>query len=410
MIWFSEPQDLRFADEVDVFESVEFTTGRLPDGSPVQVEFRLDSGGGLSAAFEAVSDVSWPDALTQTLTGTPGGGSLSFLTDLRLEALVYVDLFDLYEWQDVVWSDGLYLLDDAAFDPLLLPGSSVAEVALGSDGLGIDTIHYDLALFTGVSLGFTLDVFPRAEAAVRGVSVATVDPDEPDDVLATLTTADGTAIYPVPAVDPGVLSLMSTFTAHLSAGLSVVFQPAIAVNTPVGDFELARFDVPVELLSYEEDRAFPAVTYEHPLPALAVPFASHDFGELEPGDLANVQVPLENVGDLDLEGVVRIEGDPAFTVYPEFFLAGADVEDGVVVTYAPADEGTHTAMLVIESNDPAHPALEIPLRGGAVAPEVDLYDENEHVSVDGCGCASPGGVGGWVGVLAAALIVGRRRR
>ncbi len=346
----SEPQQLLFADAVDVFDAAEFSTGQLPSGSPVMFEFRLVSGGGLDFEMEATSDLTWPPALTQTVDGIAGGGWVTFLTDLRLEAWVYVDLFDLYTWQGLVWSDGLYLLDDATFDPLLLSGGAVPSVDLASDGLGIDTIRYDIALFTGVSLALSLDAFPRATAVMSGVS------------------------------------------------------------TPVGSFTLVSFEIPVPIVSYDQDRAL-EVAYQHPLPALEVPFANHDFGEQEIEALGNLAVPLLNVGRLDLEGTARIEGDAAFTVYPTAFYAAPDVEDGVVVTYTPSDAGSHTAMLIIESNDPRNPVLQIPLRGdGAVKDDDGLDGVEPRVAVEGCGCSSQGAGPGLLGALGVLALLRRRRR
>ena len=405
----SEPQELVFADSVDVFDAAEFSTGQLPSGSPVMFEFKLVSGGGLDFEMDATSDLTWPPALTQTVDGVEGGGWVTFLTDLRLEAWVYVDVFG-YQWQDLVWSDGLYLLDDATFDPLLLAGGAVPSVELASDGLGIDTIRYDIAIFTGVSLALSLDAFPRASAVMSGVSVETAAADEPDDVLATIDHDDQALLYAIPEDDPGVLDLISTWNGHLTSVLAVVFRPAAGVSTPVGSFTLVSFEVPVNVVSYDQDRSLD-VAYQHPLPALEVPFANHDFGEQEVQALGNLHVPLLNVGRMDLEGTAHIEGDEAFTVFPTTFSAAPDVEDGVVVTYTPTDEGDHTAILVIESNDPRNPVLEIPLHGGAVKRDDGGLDTGEpRVAVEGCGCASQGTGTGFVGALAALVLLRRRRR
>lgn len=396
-----------FADSVDVFDAAEFSTGQLPNGSPVMFEFRLVSGGGLDYEMDATSDLSWPPALTQMFDGVVGGGWVTFLTDLRLEAWIYIDVFG-YQWSDLVWSDGLYLLDDATFDPLLLSGGAVSSVELVSDGLGIDTIQYDIAIFTGVSLSLTLDAFPRASALLSGVSVETASADEPDDILATIDHDDQAVPFAIPEDDPGILDLVSTWNGHLTSALSVVFRPAAGVSTPVGSFQLVSFDLPVPIVSYDQDRSLP-FAYWHPLPALEVPFANHDFGEQEVEALGNLQVPLYNVGRMDLEGTARIEGDAAFTVYPTTFSAAPDVEDGVVVTYTPTDEGDHTAMLVIESNDPRNPVLQIPLHGGAVKPDDGLDTVEPRVAVEGCGCASQGTGTGFLGALGLVFLLRRKR-
>lgn len=377
----------------------------------MQIEFKIVSAGGFSTTMDATSQLTWPDAITQVIEGVPGGGTVDFLTDMRLEAWIYLDVFG-YQWSDTVWSDGLYLLDDAVFDPMLLPDSATPSIALQSDGIGIDTIRYDIAIFSGVTLQLSLDVFPRASATMSGVRLDTwYDDGEQGDPAASVTSEGAPSLLAVPETNPGQVDLLTTYVAHLSSALAVVFKPTIGVGTPVGNFDIAQFDVPVDLVSYDQDRPYEPLAYTHPLPSLGTPVADNNFGDVDVDAIADLQVPLQSLGRMAIEGTAHIEGgDGAFTVYPDHFQADPDTEDGVVVTFAPIAAGDGTAVLVIDSNDPVRPRIEIPLRGNGISNEdTDPGLTNISAEVKGCGCDVNTGAGAtWL--LGAAAVIAMRRR
>ena len=59
-------------------------------------------------------------------------------------------------------------------------------------------------------------------------------------------------------------------------------------------------------------------------------------------NLANLEVPFQSLGKLDLEGTAAIEGSDAFTVFPEYFRSAEDYSDGVMVTFAPSPVNSFT--------------------------------------------------------------------
>jgi uncharacterized protein (TIGR03382 family) len=400
--WESDPQDLLFADDTDVFGSVEYDSGNLPAGSPLSVRFFIHSDGGASTEMEATSNLEWPEALTHGLVGVPGSGLFQLVCDLQMQAEVDYDIYG-FTGTYPAWSQRLYLHDQKPFDPLLLPGGEATRVEVSDDGDGIDTIHYPISLFTGVELDFTLDAFPRATGSLEGRRVETNG--------SVMDAEGGTALLEVPSANPGWIDMSSTYVGWLTSTLAVVFQPALSIGTPFGSFEVARFDVPVDLVAVDEEHPFAAVAYQHPLPSIVPPeMDDYDFGHLDDGDLADLHVPAENVGLLDLEGTAHIEGDAAFSVYPEYFYASPGSADGIVVSFAPTTPGEHTALLVLESNDPVRPRLEIPLKGTGDDTDVGVEPSDEvkaHVST--CGCDAASGAGPWPAALAALALIRRRR-
>jgi len=221
--------------------------------------------------------------------------------------------------------------------------------------------------------------------------------------------------FDVPTDEPGELSLDSEYVAWLTSNLDFVFQPSAAVCVVVlGCVDVATFEIPVTLLSASEERRFAPVPADHPLPVLDVTLANHDFGELETGGLANLEMPLGNLGRLDVEGTAWVEGgEGAFTVFPAYFQAAPDATDGVMVTWAPTAAGAQSAVLVLESNDPSRPRIEIPLLGEGLAPPGPDAPggDGESLPVKTCGCAAGAAdTGAPLGLVGLVLLVLRRRR
>lgn len=397
---------LLFSDHFDAFEALEVDTGSLPSGSPLAVRFYIKSRGGSYAEFLTESHLAWPPALTQFLHGVPETGLLDVACDLELTAQVTFDLWG-YRGAYDVWSERLKLQREAFFDPNLLPDDSPPQVQVVADGEGlVEPYQLDIPLFAGLELRFEVETFPRVTGRLQGRRFETNGYD-------VISSTQGLP-HDVPEQDPGVLELTTTFVADSSAALDLVLRPSMEICAPfVGCFRVARFDVPIPMVDRTVTRSFAPIDYEHPLPALVAPVSTHDFGDQLVSTLANLQLPLENIGRLPLEGTAEIEGDPSFSVFPEYFFATEGAADGTVVTFDPTEAGAKTATLVIRSNDPRNPELRIPLAGNGFEPPVrdDEDADSDRLSGEvGCGCdtASPFGAGWALGL--SALLIGLRRR
>ena len=76
--------------------------------------------------------------------------------------------------------------------------------------------------------------------------------------------------------------------------------------------------------------AFPASPLSFPLPSLLANAEAIDFGVLYPGQLANAQLTLANIGLLDLEGSASIRGgEGQFSVFPSEILSRPAGSDGL---------------------------------------------------------------------------------
>lgn len=399
----------------DVFESIEWELS-VPDDLPVGLTFSIDSRGGADAYIEAGSQVSWPDVLTHDLYGFIGGGHFELECDIPVAIEIFVDFDGLFTGSFPLWQDGLYMRDEIDFDGLLLPGGTPESVHVESQGLGIDTVELAIPVVTGLQINFLMDIFPQAEATLNGVQVENTTGDQTGGFDGSIKSfEDELTMLAVPDEDPGILVMESTWRGRLEAGLDVIFQPSVEGCVFGACAQIFSIDVPFPLVDFDEPIDFEAVEYEHPLPAIDVGLANHDFGDVEVGDDDNLPVAIENVGQLPLEGTASIEGSSGgISVFPEYFFANAGQIDGVMVTYAPGVDASESAILVLESNDPVRPRIEVPLLGKGFVPEPDPVDDEglddgASESIRACGCDAGGApVGGGLALLLALL--GTRRR
>lgn len=399
----SEPQPVRLEDTAALFDNAEFSTGFVPSGSPVAVEFRIQSLGGAGVSMDGTGDLTWPDALTLAFTGEAGSGV--YILDASLDAVttVAVDLSD-FGYYGTFEIDRRSLLMDGAtfFDPFVL--DTRVEVSDTTDSTQL--IYYSYEIFAGVSLAFEADMTPVVTAGFEGVqwgvNEATIASENEAAPLSFSRTAD--------------FGVDGIFRALWDARFDIVFAPALSVCAPfISCIEIVRFDIPIEIVSDGFEQDFPLGTYSFPLPWLQPDTAGTDFGDVTMGSLANAQVGLENVGSLSVFGTATITGSTDFTVFPTDFNALPGTTDGLVVTFAPTLEGPQTANLVLSSNDPAEPDLLIPLTGNTpIAEATDEggdVGEDQKVDVSTCGCSGTAGAPSGAGLLALLLgLVWRGRR
>lgn len=405
----SETQPVALHDAAELFTSAELSSGYLPSGSPLAVEFRLEALGGGEVFMEGQGDVTWPTPLSLTFTGDPGSGI--FMLDASIDAVttVLVDLSD-YGYSDTFEIDRRSLTMDGAtfFDPFVMETQlSVTDVPQS-----LQVIDYSYDIFGGIaSLNFDADLNLEVNTTFEGAGW-TVNDD-------TTIQAENEQVVLEPDGEPDFV-VAGVYRALWSANMAAVFTPAIEVCASfVGCIEVASFEVPVDIITESFEQDMPLERYAFPMPLLVTDVESGDFGEVEVGDLANLEVPLVDEGNLEAYGTASIVGgDGAFTVYPPTFNALPGTEDGLVVTFEPPAEGDLTATLVLESNDPANPTLEIPLTGTGFVPESDNTDnlgesDGDEIKADvtGCGCSGSGGVApGIAGLLLGVALLGWRRR
>ena len=103
---------------------------------------------------------------------------------------------------------------------------------------------------------------------------------------------------------------------------------------------------------------------------------SVSFSEVVTGTRATLELPIESrgVGDLILESAsLTSDSDSFLTLGP---LPTAPLERGQVgvleISYTPTEVRVGSGTLVLQSNDPDQPTVEIPITTSAISPELDL--------------------------------------
>ncbi len=410
----SEPQPMEVNDLVPVFEGAEFDTGWLPADFPIAVRFQIVADGGAFVWMEGLGEMEWPDALTLALKGEPGTGQMTVDTEIDAVTSLKFDI-DIYSYEAELDRRSLEDIEaDVSFDPWLLPGSPEEDATAVYLGDGTDLIEYSFTVFTGVDLVFSTAVVPTSEITMSSKAWTTYD---------GFIEYFGDTVAVEPSGEPSQ-EVDATLTSFFDTYYAFVFTPVVEICiTGFGCTELVSIDIDLPLLDDVTEWEFPTQQLDFPLPLMAKPMETYDFGEVEIGRIKNVEVPVGNEGLMDLEGEAGITGDGEFSAYPNYFLAGPGYEDGVVVTFAPDVAGAYEGTLVLASNDPFNPEHVIAFTGLAVDPnasegtgEGDSSASSTTVSTElkGCGCttASPAQSRGMAWMVAGlfGLALTRRRR
>lgn len=408
----STPQHLVLIDSANVFEAAEVDTGWLPSGSPLQVRFAILGAGTTDVVMEGDADLWWPTDLNLGFTPEVGSGELMADTGLEATTSIKVDVFGL-SWEEVIDNRALNdVTGRVEFDPFVLDDSTTNRVELTSTEAGTELISYSLDIFAGVGLTFSANLTPQAVIGFEGLGWQTADQ--------YLSSAWGTLTYA--PLGQAMQEVVATFQASWDATLALVLTPEIYLDAGwLGSYSVLSFDVPITLSSTSFVQDFPSTTLSFPLPVMRTDLESYDFGDLEVGGLANLNLAVFNDGLLNLEGGTALTGSTYFSAYPNYFLAGPGQEDGMVVSFNPQTAGEFEASLLLTSNDPGTPTREILLVGRAFSPEPEPEPEAEDTGADGnavipsevggCGCASARtGPGAWVVLPTLLALVGWRRR
>jgi hypothetical protein len=412
--WGSEGQEIHFSDVEPVFDVLAFDTGYLPSlASPISVRFHITPTGGLVTDMDCESRLEWPEALRHTLVGIPDSGWFGVDAAIEMEAEVHIDIFGLWTGSANLWSEYLEMDQGTSFDPPLL-GERIEGIVNNQDL--VDPFEYGFTVFVGLEIVLSVAVYPELKASLEGAQITTDGPI--DSVYQEANNSWQT--LGMPADRPADIALTSTYWAEQTSILSLIIEPAVSLDTLLGEFELLSFPIPIPFVDTTTLRAFDPVDYTHPLPATAPMMTDYDFGDVPLGLLVNLEIPIENIGLMGLEGTISIEGDGTYSVYPESIYAQPGVADGIVVTFAPTAPGLRAADLIFESNDPGAPVQIISLLGNGWTeppddepprddgPPDDLLTETGDGDPQSCGCESTHSAS-WAWTAAFALIPRRRR-
>ncbi|TVQ90990.1 MAG: hypothetical protein EA397_10875 [Deltaproteobacteria bacterium] len=419
----SETATLVFHDRVDAFDDVERELADSVGGSWGSVGFRiaLESRGYTDTLLPATSDLTWPDPLSQTITGSSGHHEVN--VNFTVVAQITFTLFGVPGSYDV-WSRSLTLSGRSDFNGLLLPGSAPSSVTAQEGGAVLASYSTIWDPDPDLRIWFDIDVAPRVTSTFAGHRIESGD--------AFFTHPDEIALHPVPEIAPRSLNLDTGYVGQLNSVLDAVISPWVTAcyygaYVPIClDLDV---DLPITLVNLLEDREFGKAYLRFPLPILRLDRNAYYFGEHEVGASESHQIAITNNGDLDLEVWTDLEGDSAFEVLQDRVVVDDRGTSFLEVTYTPRQAGTHEAELVLLTNDPEQPEVIYVLTGVAVdppepepEPEPEEPEESEQgnfvdsgrsdFSARTCGCSTQakGSSLGLIAILGVMALLGRRRR
>jgi MYXO-CTERM domain-containing protein len=411
--WDSTVDNVEFKGETTLFQGAEYAQYAPIDWLPVTVGFSVDANAKVGVDMKAHSDLSWPTALTHQWEGITRGGTAK----LDATASVNVTLVNTDTGSTILSFPitGYAWAGEEKFDSLLLPGGvNVAGVdIIPTDFIRLDYTFDDVAAAVGFD-GFDLDLTvgvkltPDCHVDISGTKVSTDGVD--------ITSRTGEAVLDLPSSHNGKYPLTSAWegvaSGYFDINIDFFISASGDINIPEMSFTITSFDLA------QSDGKFAATTaqYTHPLPAINVR-SSVDFGDVEVGgEPKEIEIPVQNLGNIDLEGDVTFDGDAAFQIVgTDEILVNGNASDVIVVEFLPEEGGDFEGTLVFATNDPMMPEVEVPVFGTGIAPEVD-DDNNEgggngDLETRGCGCnTTPAAMP--FGVFAASMLgmLARRRR
>ncbi len=429
--WSSPAQPVPVHDEAPIFTGPLVDTGWWPSSSdPLAVRFHITPTGTVFTDIDADSELAWPDPLWHRVVPIPETGEVEAEASLDIEAELQIDIFGLYTGVVDLWSQSFEMDGGAQFDGMLLDGDPVREVPVDIQGASRTAIEYSIQLFIGLDIVALIDVAPEIDLTLSDGQLVS-------DIGGTAIVQDVRERWTAVPLDPNLPSSMDTlvtWSAAMDGALHVEFVPTIELDTFIGDFELLSIPLYVTVVDVAGRQEADPMQVMHPLPGLDTMASRYDFGEVLLGQERTLQMPVSNLGDLLLEGDVFIDGDGAFTVFPDELVARSQESDGLSITFTPGGTTLERADLVIRSNDPLQPEVRVPLTGlgfveqGAdpttdptgtdTVPTGDTTDGGDRVggggddteAKGGCGCAGTGPSAAPFAALLLGVLGLRRRR
>jgi MYXO-CTERM domain-containing protein len=413
-----------------------------PVNSPVYLKAVVDTDFEVRLNMLAEQQLDWNDtSFEQRWFGVPEGGVLTLVADLDINLSAGIDPSKIFSGLGSIPAFSYNLFDydnvwegEDEFDSALLPavdGQPAPSSKVVIDPTDLYAIDYQfdpwqVAGDYGVEIEIWGDLKPLAEVELTGVKIRTGNQD--------LTAMEQVLTLNPPSTNAGTVTYESIWEATMNGLAGIVLTPKIEIylctdmNDTDNDGDLScntsvDFDYPYNIELDEDLANFKTKpkAYDVDVPAIRTSANAIDMGSVEILTTAEETITITMLGDYanDLIGAARLEGDAAFGIAKPDVLATASTTDEIVVTFSPQLSGSYTGTLVIETNDPIEPVINIPLSGTGNEPGVDDsgdtgggIDSGDGSTIKGCGCsAAPApGTYGMFGFGMLALLGLRRRR
>lgn len=393
------------------FDDVDFDTGWVPGGSPLQLRFQFFLGGSTEVEMGGTAVTSWPPPLNLQVPGRPETGRFS--VDYGMEIHVFLR-FDVrvagirYRFEQelpipFIPSD-LRLADEVIFDPMVLPGADPRPIMVADSTGRIELFTVGLGSFIpipGIDGGLAVDVTGGLEG-FYGSDLLVVN-----DALPIDTELGETVVGP----DEGVLGFGAAkdMFIHPEGTLDytglLTFFPTLFIDVLGSRFDFTIAEIPVDILDLSSNVVFDDALNHVPLPDIEVETTMLDLGEVMVGDEAEQLLRVRNVGEATLMVSLRDPASPFSLGALELAIPPSSTGT-LAVRFAPESPEPAATMLFLATNDPDESLLLVRIGGVGTEPPppppmmdasvpdtgMPMADAGRvgPVTDGGCGCHVPG--------------------
>lgn len=372
----SQSQEVLLSEEIPLFNDVGLDSGWVPNSGALSVRLQLVANGNMMVEEVGSASLLWPDDLQLQFQGVEDGGMLSLDTILATIVSIKFDIAG-YQYEAPISTFDVPLTATEIFDSFSIGSPISLEMESNSNIIDVT----NTVLFV-VDFNFYGNVRPNVSLNFH--------PLQWDVENEIIEEEEGAALFS-PQIGASSWNGEGRYLAEVDAQLDVNFVPTFEVCAPlVGCRQWEPVDIPLSSNNDAFIHEFSPTSLSFPLPSLSYDEETIDFGTLQPQSLANHEFMIGNLGEMLLSGTAQIvSGEEFFSVFPEQFLADTDAQDGVMVSFLGAEEGTYEGVLELLSNDPAQPDIQILLQAQVSQEGEEIGGkEVEGEMVGGCGCAS----------------------
>jgi len=237
---------VEFDKTAQVFEDFSFDTGWLPEDGSIQVRIIVELGDTFAASLPGAA---MRESGEVHFDGEEDGGSYLMNVGPEVQCLLKVDLnvpgVGPVQWEGEIPSAPNFdwrFDDQTSYTPFLLPGSADRPASVSDDVPQQRLIEQDLGALIpvpGISGGLAIDVAGVMQSSLSGEEISlgqeTIT-EEGQSVVVGTDDYSGSSIY------------QATFQA--SGTLS--FYPTVFIEILFEEYELAEFEIPVEIPAVED--------------------------------------------------------------------------------------------------------------------------------------------------------------
>jgi hypothetical protein len=361
-----------------VLEAFAWDSGWVPDPSAdVRVRFGASVDGDVAVDMWGTHWLAWPEAFQFNLVGNVDEGHISVDYGLDLTLQLEYDLGVLgsgsYDVPIDEWLTGITnVVAAATFTPFLLLYEDPVEFE--AEHSTIQLIEGVIPIATGIALEISLNMEPELSCDFHG--------DEIDVGYGVTMTLEDTPVT-LPYEASGTLAIPVAYDGTLYCVFNISLVPVLSLCIGTCfDIDLFELDIPVTDDSQLLD--FDPVEVTHTYPVLDVDTRTLNFGEVEVGREAFMDLPIRNTGNGYLEVEFSMEDwDEGFSFFPIDGIVIPGGEERIVrIWFSPAAEYDFETVLHVSSNAPDENEVDVLLTGSGGSTEPDVTDAD----TDPCDC------------------------